>query len=143
MSFDRKKQLTMERRMLSFLKARGKEGATNSELSSISLNFTSITSTLVKKGNVIKCKKMGDTDTWRYWLLKEATTEKYYMSAFEEMLFNFNHKFHGHIEGEDQFRTIFKLSHCVPHREHGFYKMMMKAEYQQFEEDEQLQFDLD
>ncbi len=126
--------------MLNFLKAKDTEGATNSELSSVALNYTSIISTLVKKGNIIRCKKMGDSDTWRYWLLKEATSEKFYLSAFEDMLFNFNHKFHGHIEGEDQLKTLFKLSHSVPHREHGFYKKMMFHEYQQFEE--QMQLDL-
>jgi hypothetical protein len=136
----RQKQLTLERRILNFLRARDSEGATNYELSHISLNYTSIISTLCKKGNVIKCKKMGDSDTWRYWLLKITSKEKFYPSAFEDVLFNFQHKFHGCIEGEDQLKTLLKLSNVVCHREHGFYKRQMIHEYQQF--DEQMQFDL-
>ena len=143
MRLSKQKQLTLERRILNFLRAREGEGATNYELSSISLNYTSIISTLVKKGNVIKCKKMGDSDTWRYWLLKLTSKERFYPSAFEDVLFNFNHKFHGHIEGEDQLKTLLKLSHSICQREHGFYKKMMKHEYEQFEENLQMKFDLD
>lgn len=135
-----KKRLTKQLMILNFLASKP-EGATNKELSNVSLNYTADISALRRKGHIIECKRKGDSDTWIYKLLKRTSQEKFYLSAWEEMLFCFNSKFNGYVEGEDQLKTLFKIARSRPYREHGFYKNQMKNEYQQFEND-QMHFDL-
>jgi hypothetical protein len=134
----RNKRLTKQLMILNFLASKP-EGATNKELSNVSLNYTADISALRRKGHIIDCRKKGDTDTWIYTLLKRTSQETFYLSAWEEILFCFNSKFNGQLEGEDQLKTLFKIAKTKPQREHGFYKNSMKKEYEQFE---QMNFDL-
>jgi hypothetical protein len=138
---NRNKRLTKELMILNFLSSKP-EGATSKELSNVSLNYTSDISALRRKGHIIDCRKKGDTDTWIYTLLKRTSQEKYYLSAWEEILYCFNSKFGGCVEGEDQLKTLFKIAKTRPYREHNFYKDQMKKEYEEFQSEDQMNFDL-
>jgi hypothetical protein len=129
-------------KILDFLRARGDEGATNFELSNISLNYTSCISNCYKMGHIIQCIQIGSSDTYKYILKKLNGSVVYHPTAYEDFVHKMYTEFGGTIQGEEQLIELMNQTGINMFRKHGYYKSQMKQEYEQFEQ-QQMQFDLD
>jgi hypothetical protein len=128
-------------KVLDFLRERGEEGATNFELSTISLNYTSCISNLYKQGHIIECRQTGNSDTYKYILRKLNGAVIYYPTAYQDFVHKMYTVFDGKIEGEEELIALMDLVGINMFRKHGYYKEQMKNEYERFEQ--QMHFDLD
>jgi predicted transcriptional regulator len=118
--FARDRFQSQNEKIINFLRERGEEGATNFELSKISLNYTSRLSFLNKQGHVIETLQTDKKGVFKYVLKKLSSEIKYHPKAIEDVLWKID-EYGGKIDTDD-FKNILDETGCVVYRKHGYFK---------------------